>query len=102
MPEAAGFEYVAELQRRWPELGMKDNWEGRLDFQRAEQMVRKLALYVLDMREAGRSLLAVERTSVLTLRRPPASRTRARTARLRGQVDRLEIDADRAGWWLST
>jgi superfamily I DNA/RNA helicase/RecB family exonuclease len=92
MPEAAGFEYLAELQRRWPELGMKNNWEGRLDFQRAEQMVRKLALYVLDMREAGRSLLAVERDFSVDIAPPPGEPDTARTARLRGQVDRLEID----------
>ena len=53
-------EYVAELVRRWPALGMKDNWEGKLDFQRAETMVRKLAQYVLVMRSEGRSLVGVE------------------------------------------
>ncbi|HSU70882.1 MAG TPA: ATP-dependent DNA helicase [Micrococcaceae bacterium] len=92
LPEAAGFEYLAELQRRWPELGMKNNWEGRLDFQRAEQMVRKLALYVLDMREAGRSLLAVEQDFTVDIAPGTGEPVRARTARLRGQVDRLEID----------
>jgi hypothetical protein len=60
MPEASGGEYVEELVRRWPTLGMKDNWEGKLDFQRAETMVRKLAQYILVMRSEGRSLLGVE------------------------------------------
>ena len=60
LPDASGSEYVAELVRRWPALGMKDNWEGKLDFQRAETMVRKLAQYVLIMRSEGRSLLGVE------------------------------------------
>src|SRR6478735_7925767 len=32
MPDASGSEYVAELVKRWPTLGMKDNWEGKLDF----------------------------------------------------------------------
>lgn len=60
MPEASGGQYVEELVRRWPTLGMKDNWEGKLDFQRAETMVRKLAQYILVMRSEGRSLLGVE------------------------------------------
>ncbi len=60
LPDASGSEYVAELVRRWPALGMKDNWEGKLDFQRAETMVRKLAQYVLVMRSEGRSLVGVE------------------------------------------
>ena len=60
LPDASGSQYVAELVRRWPALGMKDNWEGKLDFQRAETMVRKLAQYVLVMRGGGRSLVGVE------------------------------------------
>ncbi|MCU1574330.1 MAG: helicase UvrD [Micrococcaceae bacterium] len=118
LPEASGAEYVAELQRRWPALGMKDNWEGRLDYRRAERMVRKLALYVLEMRSAQRRLLAVEQDFAVSVEGtvPPAipgdvdffaaatpaaadetpeeSGIRHRTALLRGQVDRLEIDAE--------
>ncbi|MCP2047452.1 UNVERIFIED_ORG: superfamily I DNA/RNA helicase [Paenarthrobacter nicotinovorans] len=103
LPEASGSEYVAELVRRWPTLGMKDNWEGRLDFQRAELMVRKLAQYVLLMRSEGRSLLAVEHDFEVQLPdvRPVAipagdldSPTLQRHAVLRGQVDRLEIDSE--------
>lgn len=88
MPEATGTEYVEELARRWPSLGMKENWEGRLDFERAEKMVRKLAEYVILMRSSGRRLLAVEQDFSVDL--PGAERV----ARLRGQVDRLEIDSD--------
>lgn len=113
LPDASGGEYVAELIRRWPTLGMKDNWEGKLDFQRAETMVRKLAQYVLVMRSEGRSLLGVEQDFEVRLPDVPASpgstpaQTRttpagpgdaqggeARAAVLRGQVDRLEIDAE--------
>ncbi len=116
-PDAAGHQYIAELQRRWPALGMKDSWEGRLDFKRAEEMVRKLALYVVQMRAEGRSLLAVEQdfsvdipavaiwVEETTAAAPPAAATfetdpstaeaaRRSTVRLRGQVDRLEIDAE--------
>lgn len=126
MPDASGGEYVAELVRRWPALGMKDNWEGKLDFQRAETMVRKLAQYVLVMRSEGRTLLGVEQD--FEVRLPDVAvapsvdgqnaetdagngvdgapapgdegaaadprGSLARAAVLRGQVDRLEIDAE--------
>ncbi|MET3949614.1 ATP-dependent DNA helicase [Arthrobacter sp. UYEF36] len=111
LPDAAGSEYVAELVRRWPALGMKDNWEGKLDFQRAETMVRKLAQYVLVMRSEGRSLVGVELDFEVKLpdvvapagnpgtdSNPDAGADGdswpARPAVLRGQVDRLEIDAE--------
>lgn len=106
LPDASGSEYVAELVLRWPSLGMKDNWEGKLDFQRAESMVRKLAQYILIMRSEGRSLVGVERDFEVKLpdvTDAPGSGTApadaaerdgtARAAVLRGQVDRLEIDA---------
>ena len=79
---------MAELVRRWPQLGMKENWEGRLDFNRAEGMVRRLAQYVIQMRAEGRSLVGVEQDFSVDLPGP------GRVARLRGQVDRLELDAD--------
>lgn len=100
LPDASGGEYVAELIRRWPTLGMKDNWEGKLDFQRAETMVRKLAQYVLVMRSEGRSLLGVEQDFEVRLPDVPTADSGdaqggdARAAVLRGQVDRLEIDAE--------
>jgi superfamily I DNA/RNA helicase len=92
MPDASGSEYVAELVRRWPALGMKDNWEGRLDFKRAEAMVRKLAQYVLSMRGEGRSLLGVEQDFEVALGEVAVDQAAPREAVLRGQVDRLEVD----------
>jgi RecB family exonuclease len=73
---------------------MKDNWEGRLDFQRAEAMVRKLAQYVLVMRSEGRSLLGVEQDFEVALPDVAVDDGTARAAVLRGQVDRLEIDSE--------
>lgn len=108
LPEASGSEYLAELVRRWPSLGMKDNWEGKLDYRRAELMVRKLAQYVLLMRSEGRSLVGVEHDFEVALPdvrlggQPAAQdcgpdapdiEDATRRAVLRGQVDRLEIDA---------
>lgn len=94
MPDASGAEYLAELARRWPALGMKDNWEGRLDYQRAEAMVRKLAQYVLVMRSDGRSLLGVEQDFDVALGEVVVDDASPRSAVLRGQVDRLEIDGE--------
>ena len=92
MPAATGSEYAAELQRRWPTLGMKDTWEGRIDFKRAETMVRKLADYVIQMRQGGRNLVAVEKDFEAQI--PVEVRGAVRTALLRGQIDRLEADAE--------
>ncbi|WP_146067398.1 ATP-dependent DNA helicase [Arthrobacter sp. SX1312] len=92
LPEATGTEYVRELERRWPQLGIKDTWEGRSDFRRAETMVRKLAAYVLSMRKDGRSLLATEVDFAVELELRLADAERL--VRLRGQIDRLEVDAD--------
>ncbi|WP_245531565.1 ATP-dependent helicase [Arthrobacter globiformis] len=101
LPDASGTEYLAELVRRWPSLGMKDNWEGKLDFRRAEAMVRKLAQYILVMRSEGRRLAGVEQDFEVTLPEPGAvpradvpTDEGPRSAVLRGQVDRLEIDAE--------
>ncbi|MCC3296724.1 ATP-dependent helicase [Arthrobacter sp. zg-Y916] len=92
MPDATGSEYAAELLRRWPSLGMKDSWESKLDLQRAEKMVRKLADYVIQMRQGGRHLVAVEKDFEAEI--PVEVRGAVRTALLRGQIDRLEADAE--------
>ena len=101
LPEASGTEYLAELVKRWPALGMKDNWEGKLDFRRAEAMVRKLAQYILVMRSEDRRLVGVETDFEVALPEPRAvprgdvpADEGPRSAVLRGQVDRLEIDAE--------
>ncbi len=109
LPEASGSEYVAELVRRWPALGHEGQLGGRLDFQRAEAMVRKLAQYVLVMRSEGRCLVGVEQDFAVqlpdlpdglgapdhgTTAAVPSPEVSARSAVLRGQVDRLEIDAE--------
>lgn len=88
LPDGTGTEYLAELARRWPSLGMKENWEGRLDYRRAEGMVRKLAEYVVKMRQEGRSLLESEQSFEVELGGTD------RPVLLRGQVDRLEIDSE--------
>ncbi|NJC22979.1 superfamily I DNA/RNA helicase/RecB family exonuclease [Arthrobacter pigmenti] len=92
LPDATGNEYAAELIRRWPTLGMKDTWEGKADLRRAEQMVRKLGGYLVEMRRAGRTLESTEVDFDVEL--PVTVEGVERIARLRGQVDRLELDHD--------
>ncbi|MDQ0277184.1 superfamily I DNA/RNA helicase/RecB family exonuclease [Arthrobacter silviterrae] len=88
IPEGAGHEYLAELEKRWPSLGMGDSWEADADYGRAQEMLRKLAQYVVDARQQGRRLMGVEVDFSVDI---PGGE---RVARLRGQVDRLEADAD--------
>ncbi|GAA1759637.1 ATP-dependent DNA helicase [Kocuria aegyptia] len=87
LPEASGSELVAELERRWPTLGLPETWESAVQLERARQMLRKFAQYVVDARSKhGRRLASVEGAfSVLV-------QGRARDALLRGRVDRLELD----------
>lgn len=89
LPDGSSADYLAELRRRWSSLGIADTWEGELDFERAQAMVRKLAEYV---RVNGRELLGVEVDFEATLGRVGTAEIAARTV-LRGQVDRLERDA---------
>jgi hypothetical protein len=88
LPEGTSADYLAELRRRWPSLGLGDTWEGEVDLERAEGMVRKLAEYV---RVNGRQLLGVEVDFEAPLGEVSAAEIAARTV-LRGQVDRLELD----------
>ncbi|MFI7483337.1 ATP-dependent helicase [Kocuria sp. M1R5S2] len=87
MPEASGGELVAELERRWHTLGLPDTWESAAQLERARQMLRKFAQYVVDARSRhGRRLASVEGAFNVLVR------GRARSALLRGRVDRLEVD----------
>ncbi|ASN52428.1 ATP-dependent DNA helicase [Sinomonas sp. R1AF57] len=89
VPDGSAADYLAELRRRWPSLGLPDTWEGHVDFQRAAGMVEKLAEYV---RANGRELLGVEVDFEASLAGHGTAEVAARTV-LRGQVDRLELDS---------
>ena len=88
LPDASGSEYAAELERRWPDLDMPVNWESARDKERADSMLRKLAQYALLMRGQGRTLAGREVAFDVEV----AGGTRS--ARLRGVMDRVEIDAE--------
>ncbi|MGO4385582.1 ATP-dependent helicase [Specibacter sp. RAF43] len=88
IPEGAGHEYLAELHKRWPSLGLPESWETDRDYGRAQEMLGKLAQYVVDARMQGRTLLGTELDFTVDI--PSGDRV----VRLRGQVDRVEVDAN--------
>lgn len=88
LPAASGNEYLDELDRRWPDLDLPSNWETAKDHERAESMLRKLAHYALLMRSHDRTLLARERDFDVEISDEDI------TVRLRGVIDRLEVDAE--------
>lgn len=106
IPNGAGHEYLAELDKRWPSLGLPESWESDVDYRRAQEMLGKLAQYVITARQDGRTLLGVEQNFSVELGELPAGESTVeishaagtpvpgRMVVLRGQVDRLEADAD--------
>jgi len=86
-PDASSHEYLSVLEERWPEMEMPENWEGQRDRDRAEAMLKKLALYSLQMRADGRRLVARE----LPFNVPVPHEKRE--IQLRGVIDRIEVDA---------
>ncbi|GHS84946.1 DNA helicase [Actinomycetota bacterium] len=79
-PRGTHDELLAELDRRWSELGLGTGWPAQVQRRRAEGMVRRLAEYI---RAAGEPLL-VEAPFTLELDR----------AVVRGSADRIEADPD--------
>jgi len=104
LPEATLDEYRELLDRRWPELGLPEGWENDALRRRADQMLFKLASYVASLKGSGRSLAAVEIDFAVDLAEPlefvPEGETAARTlrTRIKGQIDRLEVDASGAAY----
>ena len=86
-PDAASSEYLKVLEARWPEMEMPQNWEGQRDFDRAQDMLKKLAVYALQMRAEGRRLVARELPFNVPV--PHAGRD----IELRGVFDRIEVDS---------
>ncbi|QTE31285.1 ATP-dependent helicase [Pengzhenrongella sicca] len=81
LPDGTEGELLSELDRRWPELGLRDGWPAVAERRRADRMVRRLAEY---LKGAGEVLL----------REAPFSLELDR-ALLRGVVDRVErVGAD--------
>ncbi len=79
-PRGGREELLAELDRRWPELGLGHGWPATLERRRAEAMVGRLADYLA---QAGEPL-AIEARFELALDR----------AVVRGSLDRVERAGD--------
>ena len=80
LPRGTEAEMLAELDRRWPELGLAPGWPSTAERRRAERMVGRLARYVAEAGEA-------------VLREAPFSVELDRAV-LRGVVDRVEDVGD--------
>jgi RecB family exonuclease len=80
LPRGTETELLAELDRRWPELGLRPGWPSVAERRRAEAMVRRLAAYLA---AAGEPVLLEAPFSVELDR-----------AVLRGVVDRVEDVGD--------
>ena len=104
LPEATLDEYRDLLDRRWPELGLPEGWENDALRRRADLMLFKLAGYVASLKSAGRSLAAVEIDFTVDLAEPlefvPDGETAIRKlhTRIKGQIDRLEVDSQGAAY----
>ena len=84
MPDGDRERLGALLEQRIGEVGLPEGWIGERERQRALRMVAKLAEYAARARGQGRSLVAVEQDVEVRLGELV----------VRGQVDRLERDAD--------
>ena len=80
LPRGTEAEMLAELDRRWPELGLTPGWPSTAERRRAEKMIVRLAGYVAAAGEA-------------VLREAPFSVELDRAV-LRGVVDRVEAVGD--------
>ncbi|MGZ4650527.1 MAG: ATP-dependent helicase [Kineosporiaceae bacterium] len=84
VPEGDGDRLGRLLEERIDTIGLPSGWVGDRERQRAVRMVAKLAAYAAQARSQGRSLVAVEQDVEVRLGELV----------VRGQVDRLERDAD--------
>jgi superfamily I DNA/RNA helicase/RecB family exonuclease len=85
-PDADEATLRAELDQRWPRLGLPRGWLTDVQRRRAEQMVTKLAAYAVRMSQQGRSLVGVELEVVAQIGQ----------AAVTGRIDRLERAEDGA------
>ncbi|MEH0111080.1 ATP-dependent DNA helicase [Tersicoccus sp. MR15.9] len=95
LPDGTRAALGAELSRLWAQLSLPDTWETAKQFERAQTMVDRFAEYVTVSRTDGRTLLHVEQDFTVELQPVDgaAGQGPVHTV-LRGQVDRLEVDAD--------
>ncbi|MFX0538287.1 ATP-dependent helicase [Ornithinimicrobium sp. Y1847] len=88
-PDGDAGSLAEELERRWPELGLRASWVSERQLARAREMLSRYAAYVADVSAEGRTLLGTE-VGLRAL--VPAEEDGGRDVLLTGQVDRLERD----------
>lgn len=91
-PDGAQAELTAELERRWPELGLRPGWVADRQQREAREMVERYVRYVEESRAAGRQLVGTELELRVTVH--PEGEASGRDVQLAGQVDRLERDPE--------
>ena len=84
-----------ELDRRWPDVGLRPGWVEEREHRRARTMLAKYVAYAAAASSAGRTLLGTE----VALRVVVAAQGDDRDVELVGSVDRLEQD-DRGRLWI--
>lgn len=90
-PEGPRERLTAELERRWPELGLRPGWVADRSLREAHEMISRYTQYVAESRQAGRRLVGTE-LDVSVVLHPGEGESELRAAHLRGSVDRLEVD----------
>jgi RecB family exonuclease len=91
-PGGAREQLTAELERRWPELGLRPGWVADRQLREAREMIDRYVRYVQEAQAAGRELVGTELELRVTVR--PDELSGSRDVQLAGQVDRLERDPD--------
>lgn len=95
-PEADQGALNAELDRRWPDLGLPPGWVSRDEHDKARRMIQRYTTYLDEARQAGRDLVGVEQQLSVTLQPQGPQAAQEHPVQLRGAVDRLERTAQQA------
>ena len=90
-PEADVAALRADLERRWPELGLQEGWVGEKQREAAHRMLERYAEHVRQSASQGRTLAGTELDLAV---RVPAGPQEGRDVELVGRVDRLERDGE--------
>lgn len=91
-PHASLDELSAQLDLRWPDLGLPAGWVADVERRRAQEMLSRYRDYAAQARDEGRELVGTELE--LTVSVPPESPDHGHGVRLVGTVDRLERDPE--------
>lgn len=96
-PEGTLQELQAAFEEEWATAAFPDNASSRLERMRGDQIIRRLSLYVLAARKAGRRTDADHVEIAFEHREPRLVGDRTREIVISGSIDRLEADG-KGGW----